>query len=52
MALCANVRLIEKPSAPAATPSFTMAAMATMSSAVAGSFCAPRSPLASPARAP
>jgi hypothetical protein len=45
MARWANVRLVEKPSAPAATPALTMAAMAAMSAGVAGSFRAPRSPM-------
>ena len=45
MARWASVRLVEKPSAPASMPSFTMAAIASMSSAVAGSLRAPRSPI-------
>ncbi len=45
IARCAIVREVEKPSAPAATPSFTSAAIAAMSSGVAGSFFAPRSPI-------
>ena len=45
IAMCAIVRLVEKPSAPASMPSRTMRAIASMSSAVAGSFLAPRSPI-------
>ena len=45
MARCAIVRDVEKPSAPASMPSRTMAAMAAMSSGVAGSLRAPRSPI-------
>ena len=45
IAMWAMVRDVEKPSAPACTPSRTMAAMASMSSAEAGSFLAPRSPM-------
>ena len=45
MARWASVRDVEKPSAPAAMPSRTMSAMAAMSSGVAGSFLAPRSPM-------
>ena len=41
----ASVRLVEKPRAPASMPARTMAAMASMSSAVAGSLRAPRSPM-------
>ena len=40
------VRDVEKPSAPASTASCTMRAIAAMSSGVAGSFFAPRSPIA------
>ena len=40
-----SVREVEKPSAPARSPSSTMARMASMSSAFAGSFLAPRSPM-------
>ena len=39
------VRDVVKPSAPAATPSRTMRPIAAISSAVAGSRCAPRSPI-------
>ena len=42
---CSMVREVEKPSAPAATPSRTMAAMAAMSSSLAASLRAPRSPI-------
>ena len=45
IAMCAIVRLVEKPSAPASMPSRTMRAIASMSSGVAGSFFAPRSPI-------
>ena len=41
MARWASVRLVEKPSAPASMPARTMAAIASMSSAVAGSLRAP-----------
>ena len=45
MARWARVRLVEKPSAPASMPARTMAAIASMSSDVAGSLRAPRSPI-------
>ncbi len=45
MARWANVREVEKPRAPASMASRTMSAMASMSSAVAGSLAAPRSPI-------
>ena len=45
MARWARVRLVENPSAPASMPSRTMAAIASMSSEVAGSLRAPRSPI-------
>ncbi len=45
MAMCAIVRDVDTPSAPAAIASRTIPAMAAMSSAVAGSFFAPRSPI-------
>ena len=45
MARWAMVREVEKPRAPAATASFTMAFIAAMSSGVAGSLLAPRSPM-------
>ena len=41
----AMVREVEKPRAPAAMPSFTIAAISRMSSGVADSFFAPRSPI-------
>ncbi len=41
----ASVREVENPRAPARMPSRTMAAMAAMSSVVAGSLAAPRSPI-------
>ncbi|CAB4909906.1 unannotated protein [freshwater metagenome] len=44
-AWCNMVREVLNPSAPAAMASFTIAAMRSMSSAVAFSFCAPRSPI-------
>ncbi len=44
-ARCSMVREVVKPSAPAAMPSRTMRAMPAMSSAVAFSFFAPRSPI-------
>ncbi len=44
-ARCMIVRDVEKPSAPAAMPSFTIAAICAMSSGVAGSLRAPRSPI-------
>ena len=45
IARCAIVREVEKPRAPAATPAFTISAMRAMSSAVAASLFAPRSPI-------
>ena len=45
MAMCAIVRDVDTPSAPAAIASRTIAAIASMSSAVAGWFFAPRSPM-------
>ena len=45
MAMWAMVREVENPSAPARTASPTMAAIISMSSAVAGSLRAPRSPI-------
>jgi len=45
MARWANVREVEKPMAPASMASLTIAAIASMSSGVAGSFLAPRSPI-------
>ena len=45
MARWARVRDVENPSAPARMPSRTMAAIAAMSSGVAGSLAAPRSPM-------
>lgn len=39
------MRLVENPTAPAAMPSATSAAIAATSSGVAGSFAAPRSPI-------
>jgi hypothetical protein len=45
IARCAIVRDVEKPSAPAATPCFTIAAICAMSSGVAGALFAPRSPI-------
>ncbi len=45
MARWARVRLVEKPSAPSSIPARTMAAIASMSSDVAGSLRAPRSPI-------
>ena len=44
-ARCTMVREVEKPSAPAAIPSLTSAAMVAMSSGVAGSLREPRSPI-------
>jgi len=44
-ARCTSVREVEKPSAPASIPARTIAAIAAMSSRVAGSFFAPRSPI-------
>ena len=52
IAMCAIVRLVEKPSAPASIPSRTMRDIASMSSGVAGSFFAPRSPITYPRTAP
>ena len=52
MARCASVREVEKPSAPASIASCTMRAIAAMSSAVAASLRAPRSPIAYPRTAP
>jgi hypothetical protein len=43
--MCAMVRLVENPRAPASMPSRTIAAISSMSSGVAGSFLAPRSPI-------
>jgi hypothetical protein len=45
IARCAIVRDVEKPSAPAATPCFTSAAICAISSGVAGALFAPRSPI-------
>ena len=45
MARWARVREDEKPSAPASTASWTMRLIAAMSSTVAGSLRAPRSPM-------
>ncbi len=45
MAVCAMVREVENPSAPARSASATISVMASMSSGVAGSFVAPRSPI-------
>ena len=45
MARWRSVREVVNPSAPAATPSRTIAAMPAMSSAVAGWLRAPRSPI-------
>ena len=44
-AVCMMVREVEKPSAPASMPSRTIAAICSMSSGVAGSLRAPRSPI-------
>jgi hypothetical protein len=45
LALWIIVREVEKPSAPACRPSRTKRAISAMSSAVAGSLAAPRSPI-------
>ncbi|SHU83499.1 Uncharacterised protein [Mycobacteroides abscessus subsp. abscessus] len=52
MARCASVRDDEKPRAPASIASWTSFAMALMSSALAGSLRAPRSPMAYARTAP
>ena len=52
MARWPSVRDVEKPSAPASTASCTIAAMAAISSGVAGSLAAPRSPIAYARTAP
>ena len=46
MARCPSVRDVENPSAPASMASWTMRAIAAMSSSVASSLRAPRSPIA------
>ncbi len=51
-ALCSSNRFTDTPTAPAATPSVTSSAMRAMSSAVAGSFAAPRSPITNARTAP
>ncbi len=51
-ALCSSSRFTETPTAPAATPSVTSAAMRAMSSSVAGSLAAPRSPITKARTAP
>jgi hypothetical protein len=51
-ALWSSRRLTETPTAPAATPSVTSAAMRAMSSSVAGSLAAPRSPITKARTAP
>ena len=45
IAMCAIVRDVDTPSAPASIASRTMTAIASMSASVAGSFFAPRSPI-------
>ncbi len=45
LAVWTMVREVEKPRAPARTPSATISAIWAMSSGVAGSLCAPRSPI-------
>ena len=51
-ALCSSSRFTETPTAPAATPSATSSAMRLMSSSVAGSLAAPRSPITNARTAP